>query len=104
LFPLYRYIARSHLIRFKIVEEAMCECLKDYETVDHLIRHCERFETERRRLTDTLTALDVQLRTPAGRVRDLCVLKKWHAMECCLGFFGNLGIRIFDDLAVSFQG
>jgi hypothetical protein len=93
--------ARSHLIRYRIVEEAMCECLKDYETVDHLIRHCERFETERRRLTDALTALDVELRTP---VRDLCVMKKLHAMECCLDFFGNLGIRIFDDLAVCFQG
>jgi hypothetical protein len=36
-------------------------CLRDYETVDHLIWHCERFETERRRLTDALTALDEQL-------------------------------------------
>jgi hypothetical protein len=31
--------------------------------VNHLIWHCERFETERRRLTDALTALDVQLGT-----------------------------------------
>jgi hypothetical protein len=45
-------------------------CLKDYETVDHLIRDCKRFETERRH---ALTAKDVQLGTP---VRDLCALKK----------------------------
>jgi hypothetical protein len=53
--------ARSHLIRFRIVEEAVCIFLKDYETVDHLIWHYEKFKTERRRLTDALTALDVQL-------------------------------------------
>jgi hypothetical protein len=27
----------SHLDRFRIVEDPMCVCLKDYETVDHLI-------------------------------------------------------------------
>jgi hypothetical protein len=63
----------------------------DYETVDHLIWHCERFENERRRLIDALTALDVQFGTP---VRDLCALKKWWAMKCCLDFLGSLGIRI----------
>jgi hypothetical protein len=43
--------ARSHLSRFRIVKEAMCVCLRDYKTVDHLIWHA-------------LTALDVQLKTP----------------------------------------
>jgi hypothetical protein len=83
--------ARSHLSRFGIVEGAMCVCLKDYETVDHLLWYCERFEAERHRLTDAFTALDVQRGTP---VRDLCALKKWRAMGCCLDFLGNLGIRI----------
>jgi hypothetical protein len=66
-------------------------CLKDYETVDHLIWPFERFETEKRRLTGALTAVDVQLGTPD---RDLCALKKWRAMKCCLDFLGSLGIRI----------
>jgi hypothetical protein len=74
--------AQSHLSRFRIVEGVMCVFLKDYEIVDYLIWHCEIFETERRRLTDTLTALHVQLGTS---VRDLCPLKKWRAMKCCLG-------------------
>jgi hypothetical protein len=82
---------RSHLSRFRIVEGVICTCLKDYETVYHLIWYCERFETERRRLTDALTALDVQLGTT---VRDLCVLKKWRAMKCCLDFLGTLRIKI----------
>jgi hypothetical protein len=83
--------ARSHLNRFGIVEGTMCVCLKDYETVDHLLWYCERFETERRRLTDAFAALGVHRGTP---VRDLCALKKWRAMKCCLDVLGNLGIRI----------
>jgi hypothetical protein len=43
--------------RFRIFEEAICVCLRDYETLDHLVWHCERFETKKRRLA----ALDVQL-------------------------------------------
>jgi hypothetical protein len=70
--------ARSHLSRFRIVEEAMCVCLKDYETVDHLIWHCHRFKTERRHLNDALTA----------------ALKNCRSMRCCLDFVGSLGIRI----------
>jgi hypothetical protein len=75
--------ARSHLSRFGIVEGAICICLKNYETVDHLLWCCERFEAERRRLTDAFTALDVQRGTP---VRDLCALKKWRPMKCCMDF------------------
>jgi hypothetical protein len=87
LFPL----SRSHLSRFRIVEEAMFVCLKDYETVDHSVWHCGRVETKKRRLTDAPAALDMQLGTP---VRDLCAQNKWRAMMCCLDFLGSLGIRI----------
>jgi hypothetical protein len=83
--------ARSHLSRFGIVEGAISICLEDYETVDHLLWYCERFEAERRRLTDAFTAVDVQRGTP---VRDLCALRQWRAMGCYLNFLGNLGIRI----------
>jgi hypothetical protein len=41
-------------------------------------RIVERFETDKRRLTDALTALDMQLETP---VHDVCALKKWRAMK-----------------------
>jgi hypothetical protein len=59
----------SHLYRFRIVEDSMCVCLEDYETVDHLIWHCERFGSERHRLIDALFQLDELHGTP---VRDLC--------------------------------
>jgi hypothetical protein len=34
--------AQSHLSRIRIVEEAMCVCLRNYETVDHLIYKIEK--------------------------------------------------------------
>jgi hypothetical protein len=37
---------RSHLGRFRIVEDVWV-CAGDYETVDNLIWHCERFRLER---------------------------------------------------------
>jgi hypothetical protein len=81
---------RSHLDRFRIVEGPMCVCLKDYDTVDHLIWHCERFGSERHRLIDALSELDVLHGTP---VRDLCGLRKWSAIKCCLDFLGSFEIR-----------
>jgi hypothetical protein len=60
---------RSHLGRFRIVEDVMCVCAGDYETVDHLIWHCERFRLQRHRLIDALAAMNVSIGIP---VRDLC--------------------------------
>jgi hypothetical protein len=62
--------------------------------VDHLIWHCERFGSERHRLIDALSELDVQHGTP---VRDLCGLRKWSAIKCCLDFLGSLRIRFWSD-------
>jgi hypothetical protein len=59
---------RSHLDGFGIVEDLISVCLKDLETVDHLIWHCERFGSERHRLINALCELDVLHGTP---VRDL---------------------------------
>jgi hypothetical protein len=70
---------RSHLDRFGIVEDPMCVCLKDDETVNHLIWFCERFGPERHRLIHALSDLDVLHGTP---VRDLCGLRKWSAIKC----------------------
>jgi hypothetical protein len=64
---------RSHLGRFQIVEDLMCVCAGDYETVNHLIWHWERFRVERHRLIDALAALNVSIGIP---IRDFCALKK----------------------------
>jgi hypothetical protein len=55
---------RSHLGRYRIVEALMCLCASDYETVDPLIWHCERFRVERHGLIDALLALNVSIGIP----------------------------------------
>jgi hypothetical protein len=82
---------RSHLGRFRIVEDLMYVCAGDYESVDHLIWHCERFRLERHRLIDALTALNVSIGIP---IRDLYALKKWCAVKCCLDVLGGFGIKL----------
>jgi hypothetical protein len=62
---------RSHLDGFGIVEDPMCVFLKDYETVDHLIWHCERFGSDRHRLIDALSKLDVLHGTPVRNLYGL---------------------------------
>jgi hypothetical protein len=49
------------LDRFGIVEGPMYVCLQDYETVDHLIWHCERFGSKRHRLVDALSMCYIEL-------------------------------------------
>jgi hypothetical protein len=71
--------------RFRIVEDLMCVCADNYETVDLLIWHCERFRLEKHRLIGALAALNVSIGIP---IRDLCALKKWCAVKCCLDFLG----------------
>jgi hypothetical protein len=78
--------ARSRLDRFRIVEDPMCVCLKDYETVNHFIWHYERFGSERHQFMEALSGLDVLHETP---FRDLCGLRKWSVIKCCLDFFGS---------------
>jgi hypothetical protein len=86
--------ARSHLDRFGIVEVPMCVCLKDYETVDHLIWYCERFGSEKHRLIDRLAELDKLHVTP---VQDLCGLQKWSGITCCLDFLGSFKFGFWSD-------
>jgi hypothetical protein len=65
-------------------------CAGDYETVDNLIWHCERFRLERQRLIDALASLNVSIGIP---IRDLCALQ-WCASKCCLDFLRGFGIKI----------
>jgi hypothetical protein len=82
---------RSHLGKFGIVADLMCVCVGDYETVDHLIWRCERFRVERHRLIDALAVLNVGIGIP---IRDLCAIKKWCAVKCCLDFLRGFGMKL----------
>jgi hypothetical protein len=66
----------------------VCVSAGDYETVDHLILHCERFRLGRHRLID---ALNVSIGIP---IRDLCALKKWCSVKFCLDFLRGFGIKL----------
>jgi hypothetical protein len=81
---------RSHLDRFRIVEDLMCVCAEDYETVDHLIWQCERFRVVRHRFIDALAALNVGIGIP---IRDLCALQR-SAVKCCLDLLREFGIKL----------
>jgi hypothetical protein len=72
-------------------------CAGDYETVGHLIWHCERFRLERHRLIDAFAALNVIIQV---LIRDLCALKKWCAVKCCLDFWTAWRVWDNDDSAL----
>jgi hypothetical protein len=82
---------RTHLNRIGIVDNRICECGEDYDTVDHLLWSCVRF---REQLHNLLTKLNL-LGTPAFvPVRDLLGSHHWMGMrECCL-FLKECGVNI----------
>jgi hypothetical protein len=45
---------RSNLGRIDIVENLLCICLRDNETIDHVMWSCERYDSERRQLWNDL--------------------------------------------------
>jgi hypothetical protein len=82
---------RAHLERFRIVGDPICVCMMNYETVDHIIWECSRFEDERRQLLLGLAAVNIKERTP---IRDLCALQKWAALKICHRFLRECGLKI----------
>jgi hypothetical protein len=82
---------RAHLERFKIVGDPICVCMMNYETVDHIIWECSRFEDERRQLILGLAAVNIKEGTP---IRDHCALQKWAALRLCHRFLRECGLQI----------
>jgi hypothetical protein len=87
--------ARSDLDRFRIVEDLMCVCAGDYEAVDHLIWHCERFRLERQRLIDVL---NVSIGIPIRECFPIRVCIEevvCREVVCrCLDFLRGFGIKL----------
>jgi hypothetical protein len=84
-------LIRAHLERFRIVGDPICVCMMNYETVDHTIWECSRFEVERCRLLLGLAAVNIKGGTP---IRDLCALQKWAALRLCHRFLRKCGLKI----------
>jgi ribonuclease HI len=67
---------RSHLHRFNIVDNPICVCQENYETVDHLLWECSR--CDRQSVIDELTLHNIDFGTP---IRDICAQRKWDALK-----------------------
>jgi hypothetical protein len=82
---------KSHLSRFGIVDEAICVCLEDYETVDHIIWNYPRFQEQSYHLLTALHADGVGDETP---MRDLFGQLKWLPMSECVAFLKECDMKI----------
>jgi hypothetical protein len=51
---------RARLERIRIVGDPICVCMMNYETVDHIIWECSRFEVEGRQLLLALAAVIIK--------------------------------------------
>jgi len=80
---------KSHLNRFKIVEDPLCVCQVTYETVDHLLWECARYD--RTSLVSEILTQNIGIGTP---IRDICAQKNWDALKICCSFFQSCGIKI----------
>jgi hypothetical protein len=83
---------RAHLDRFKIVSDPTCVCMMNYETVDHIIWECSRFEVERRKLLLGLAAVNIKEGTTIRY--PVCALEKWAALKLCHKFLRECGMNI----------
>jgi len=82
---------RTHLTRIRILENQLCECEEDYETLEHILWGCSRFRIERRQLFRELGNLGTPTNVP---VRDLLGGRYWKGMQACCSFFKQCGLLI----------
>jgi hypothetical protein len=75
---------RSHLGRLGIMESPICVCSRDYETVDHELWGCERFDNERPQLWIDLRLTDTEWGTPT---RDILGGRDWRTLRRCCSFY-----------------
>jgi hypothetical protein len=81
---------KSHLNRFNIVEDPLCVCQENYETVDHLLWECSRYD--RSSLVPELLAQNIEIgtgHTHKGYLRP----KKMGGNENLLQLFRKLRLK-----------
>jgi len=82
---------RTHLNRIRIISDPVCVCMGDYETIDHVLWHCPRFDANRVALERNMNTLEIPLRTP---MRDILALRKFDAVRVCLRFLKEVEFQI----------
>jgi hypothetical protein len=59
---------RTHLYRIRIIADPVCVCMSDYETTDHILWQCPRFEVNRANLERKLNSIGIPF---PSSIRDL---------------------------------
>jgi hypothetical protein len=82
---------RSHLGRINIVKNLLCVCLRDYETIDHVMWNCGRNGSERRQLWNDLRVTGTLWGTP---VWDLLGCGDWRGLREFCSFLKRCNLKI----------
>jgi hypothetical protein len=83
---------RIHLGRIGIVESPMCICSRDYETVNHVLWGCERFDAEKQQLWIDLGLTDTKWGAPN---RDILGGSDWRSLRACCSFFRRSNLYLY---------
>jgi ribonuclease HI len=78
---------RNHLNRIQIVDDPICVCSENYETVDHILWQCSRFASEREQLKTSLESQEDSFATP---IRDLLGQRKFDVLRDCMQFIKEI--------------
>jgi hypothetical protein len=82
---------RHHLGRINIVDDMLCTCGQDYESVDHRLWYCQSYVIARVALFVSLSKFNIFSPVP---VRDLLALQMFNVLEICVRFFVENQIEI----------
>jgi len=82
---------RHHLGRINILNDMLCSCEKDYDSVDHKLWFCQLFDSVRPHMYQELRKLNVLSPVPT---RDLCGFKMFNVLRICIKFLVDIGIEI----------
>jgi hypothetical protein len=81
---------RSLLVRIGIVESPMSVYSRDYETVDHVLGGCERFDAEKPQFWMELRLTDTEWGT---LIREILGGRNWRSLRACCSFFKRCSLK-----------
>lgn len=81
------YNLKTSLERKGYINDPMCECEREEESLDHVVWRCERYREERKRLV-----MELRKRGIVGETAVIEVIKKcdWNTFECMLNFVKSI--------------
>jgi ribonuclease HI len=83
---------KVHLNRINVINEKICQCGDDYETLDHILWGCARYANERNQM---LTDLSVVGALPDTPIRDMLGCKHWRGLLVICSFLKRCNQKKF---------